>query len=335
MERDELLDLIANADLDEGSVPVLMADLKKLKADDLPDGVAVTPCSKIRGTTIAPMIDDGVLARGETTPTVAVIDRVGYRKYWTAPIGLDEYTALVREAVLARQRGRGDVEFISCDDDGAWIHLAYRIALDLDDLHAAAARAVMVERELHEVAEALAASFQDSLEAATKRLQGWGSQPLDDLVEQMQHGSANERGLRLEELSTRLFSTVPGFSCNGRVSTVTEEIDIRIRNSAMEDRIWSRESALLLAECKNWSTTCGKNEFVTFKDKLRNRSGRVTLGFLISWNGFAKTIEDSMLRGSEGNLVVVPLEGEHLRRAVRDATFAEILEAQHEWSVLR
>jgi hypothetical protein len=189
--------------------------------------------------------------------------------------------------------------------------------------------------ELREVPEALAAGFEDSIEAAVKRLQGWGEQPLEQLIEEMGTGTAYEKGVRLEELTSRLFGTVPGFSCSGRVNTVTEEIDIRIRNAAMDDRIWSRESALLLAECKNWSTSCGKNEFVTFKDKLRNRAGRVSLGFLVSWNGFASTIEDSMLRGSEGNLVVVPLEGKHLREAVRDNTFAEMLEARHEWAILR
>ena len=38
------------------------------------------------------------------------------------------------------------------------------------------------------------------------------------------------------------------------VLTETEEIDVTITNGAMEHPAWSRESGLLLAECKNWST---------------------------------------------------------------------------------
>jgi len=44
---------------------------------------------------------------------------------------------------------------------------------------------------------------------------------------------------------------------------------------------------LILAECKNWTGKCGKNEFVLFHQKLENRSQRSTLGMLISWVGDA------------------------------------------------
>jgi hypothetical protein len=91
---------------------------------------------------------------------------------------------------------------------------------------------------------------------------------------------------------------------------------------------------LLLAECKNWSTVCGKNEFVLFEDKLRNRAGRVSMGFLISWNGFADTIEKSMLRGSRGDLLMVPLIGQDLREAVRNHSFPELLEERHRQAIL-
>jgi hypothetical protein len=64
---------------------------------------------------------------------------------------------------------------------------------------------------------------------------------------------------------------VPGSSATGRVLTATEEIDIRIQN-ASDDPVWKRESALLLAECKNWTSKCGKDEFTLFKDTLRNRT---------------------------------------------------------------
>lgn len=56
----------------------------------------------------------------------------------------------------------------------------------------------------------------------------------------------------------------------GRVRTETEEIDISTLNSSDDPRLL-REGALVLAECKNWSGRCGKNEFVVFRAKLENR----------------------------------------------------------------
>ena len=76
------------------------------------------------------------------------------------------------------------------------------------------------------------------------------------------------------------------------------------------------------------------NEFVLFEDKLRNRAGRVSMGFLISWNGFADTIEKSMLRGSRGDLLIVPLIGQDLREAVRNHSFPELLEERHRQAIL-
>ena len=87
----------------------------------------------------------------------------------------------------------------------------------------------------------------------------------------------------------------------------------------------SREGALILAECKNWTSKCGKNEFVVFCAKLENRSRRCTLGFLISWNGFSETITKEMLRGSREEILVVPITGEHIRLSVRSGDFAEVL----------
>ena len=86
-----------------------------------------------------------------------------------------------------------------------------------------------------------------------------------------------------------------------------------------------REGAVILAECKNWSGKCGKNEFVVFRSKLENRSQRTTLGFLISWNGFADTVSKEMLRGSREDLLIVPLAGDDLRRAVRDGDFSSVM----------
>lgn len=148
----------------------------------------------------------------------------------------------------------------------------------------------------------------------------------------MRDGTPHDKGLVLEELASRLFNTVPGFAATGNVRTETEEIDIRIQNTS-DDALWRRETFLLIAECKNWSGKCGKDEFVVFKNKLSNRVGRVTCGFLVSWNGFTNTIAKEMLRSSEAQLLVVPVEGSDLRGGVRDNDFPARLKVLHEKAI--
>jgi hypothetical protein len=110
----------------------------------------------------------------------------------------------------------------------------------------------------------------------------------------------------------------------GRVHTETEEIDITVLNDSPEPRL-RREGAIILAECKNWTGKCGKNELVLFQQKVENRRRRSSLGVLISWNGFADTITKEMLRGSHDDILVVPVTGEDIRLAVREGDFADVL----------
>ena len=157
------------------------------------------------------------------------------------------------------------------------------------------------------------------------RLSGWGAETLDALVDAVETASsADDKGRTLEELCSRLFVSVPGFVVTGRVRTETEEIDISVLNDSADPRL-RREGTLILAECKNWTGKCGKNEFVVFHAKLENRSQRCTLGFLISWNGFTGTVTKEMLRGSREQILVVPMTGEDIRAAVRSGDFSKVL----------
>ena len=141
--------------------------------------------------------------------------------------------------------------------------------------------------------------------------------PLHKLVERVETAtSTDDKGRSLEELASRLFGQVPGFAITGRIRTSTEEIDISIVNDATEPRL-RRESALILAECKNWTSKCGKDEFVIFREKLENRKRRCSLGFLISWNGFSSAVTKEMLRGSREETLIVPVTGRNMRAAVR------------------
>jgi hypothetical protein len=109
-----------------------------------------------------------------------------------------------------------------------------------------------------------------------------------------------------------------------RIGTESEEIDVWIINTS-DVRPFRDESDLILAECKNWCGKCGKNEFVLLHQKVANRSGRCKIGFLISWNGFAETITTEMLRGSRERSLIVPNDGDGIRRAVESGDFMKIL----------
>ena len=137
--------------------------------------------------------------------------------------------------------------------------------------------------------------------------------------------NANEKGKALETLIHKLFEEIEGFSVRDRIRTTTEEIDLLILNHS-DNEIWSKESPLILVECKNWSSKCGKNELVLFKEKLENRSGRAKLGFIISWNGFSSKLSIELLRSSKSDIVIVPLTGKEIKLSIENESFGQLLE---------
>jgi len=133
------------------------------------------------------------------------------------------------------------------------------------------------------------------------------------------------KGAALENLLTFLLAAVPEFEVKKGVRTRTEEIDIKVLNSHSDPR-W-RETPLILFECKNWSKVCGKDEVVLFESKLVNRRGRATLGFLVSWRGFAKTVSHELLRGSRGHIQIALLTGDDLSAAIKAGSILPVLRA--------
>jgi hypothetical protein len=247
------------------------------------------------------------------------------RKYWYAPLGLEEFMDLVRRAVETRHRVHGDVELGDYEDDGAYIRLHFTISTTEDNLGRAFEAAKKITNELEEAANRAADEIGKRVAEVAARLSGWGSENFDQLVDSVEKAkSTDDKGRSLEELCSRLFETVPGFAITGRLRTATEEIDVSILNDSNEPRL-RRESALLLAECKNWSGKCGKDEFVIFREKVENRNRRCSIGFLISWNGFTVTVTKEMLRGSREDVLIVPITGEDIRHAVRTRDFAKVL----------
>jgi hypothetical protein len=314
--------LLHEATGDEEPVTLPASILSSLSLADLPPDVAVQ----------VGVIKDGVYhvewsgeLRREEDRIIGEADYTWTRKYWYEPLGLEQYLDLVRRAAETRQRTRGDVELGDYDDDGAYIHLRFSVHTSKTNLGEAYAEIKRTCDELEETAHQAADQVGKRIAEIAARVSGWGAEALDVLVDTVAKSTkTDEKGRALEELSSRLFETIPGFTVTGRVRTETEEIDISILNDSTDPRL-RRESAVILAECKNWTSKCGKNEFVVFRQKMENRTRRCSLGFLISWNGFTETVTKEMLRGSRESLLVVPLTGAALRTGLRDNNFARIL----------
>jgi len=228
---------------------------------------------------------------------------------------------------------KGDVDLIDYDDDGAYIALRFNINTTETNLARAYDAVRKIEAEVLEAAEQAADEVGQRIAEIAARLSGWGSESLDRLVDGVESANTtDDKGRTLEELCSRLLSSGPGFSVTGRIRTETEEIDISVLNDSDDPRL-RREDAIILVECKNWMGKCGKNEFVIFHQRLENRSQRCSLGFLISWNGFAETVTKEMLRSSREGILIVPLTGEDIREAVRTGDFVRTLVARWEKAV--
>jgi len=207
-----------------------------------------------------------------------------YRKYFTTPIGLAEYADLIQASVAHREQASGDVHLLLFDDsDDPCVTI--EVAIEVEHWQALGAweNAQQVWDELLTPANTACLRVEKVLQevsAAIPRIHA--TAPLTDLLRRVDsEQDPNEKGAVLEEVMLRLFRQIDGWRCRRDVRTRTEQIDISILNESV-DPLWRQEGPLLLAECKNWSDKCGKNELVEFLEKIRNRRGRCRLGFLIS-----------------------------------------------------
>ena len=308
--------------------PVLLTEeeLGELETENIPPGVSIeVGYEHPKGYSVL------------TSPVRLVCDPKGqfygeveesfYRKYFVAPIGLTEYVQLIRAAVEYREQASDDARLLDLDDsDEAWIHLT--VAIDVDDWLAIEAwqHAVQVWEELTKPAEVACRRVDKVLtEVAATIPRVLQSVPLEELVKRVEEeGDSNEKGRLLEELTLRLFEQVHGWGCRSRRITATEEIDITILNES-KDPLWVQEGPVILVECKNWSGKCGKNEFIEFREKMRNRRARCRLGFLVSWNGFSEKFTKEELRGSREDLLVVLMTGNLIKESIVTADFPEML----------
>jgi hypothetical protein len=70
---------------------------------------------------------------------------------------------------------------------------------------------------------------------------------------------------------------------------------------------------------------CSKDDYVVFYQKMVNRRRRCTLGFLVSWKGFAKTIPLEALRTSREEPLVILLDGKQIATAICEGNFLDFL----------
>ena len=321
MSPGEARHTLATADDDE-PVTLPEAVLRQLTSTDIPEGVSVQVGTLKNGVH---HIDwEGRIFR-EGGALMGEAEYIWTRKYWYSPLGLEQYMDLVRRAVETRHRIHGDVQLKHWDDDGAYIHLAFVIFTGETNVGHAFEVIRKVATQVEEAAQRAADEVGERIAEVAARLSGWGEDSLEQLVDKVETApSTDDKGRSLEELCSRLFGTVEGFAVTGRLRTATEEIDITILNDSKEARL-RRESALILAECKNWMSKCGKDELVIFREKVENRNRRCSLGFLISWNGFTSTVTKEMLRGSREETLIIPMTGEDIRTGVRDQAFTKTL----------
>jgi hypothetical protein len=115
-----------------------------------------------------------------------------YRKFWYQPLGLEHYIDLVKRAIEVRQQQRGDVRLTHFCDDGAFIQIYYEIDSQETNLGKAFRFVEQVSHELHEIADRRSRELGLRVAAVARRVSGWGSQPLDDLVNTVEQAASTD-----------------------------------------------------------------------------------------------------------------------------------------------
>lgn len=244
-----------------------------------------------------------------------------YRKWWTAPLGMAHHMDLIKRLVEFRQKEEKNIEGIEFDDEGDWCHLYYSIIIpdEIKTLYEAydfgVNFSIWKDRILHSVQNRIGAIVNE----IANEYSSFKSLEFPELIDRVEsEKDSNIKGRLLEELMHKFFSFVEGFEVIERLKTETEEIDLVILNKSTIP-LWQKESSLILVECKNWSSKCGKNELVVFKEKITNRKGRAKIGFFVSWNGFAETFTKEDLRSSQGDILIVPVTGKNIIEALSNS----------------
>lgn len=302
--------------------------LENVHLNEIPEEVGIYPVEKVIQNKYRPEIHPLTFPIPLMTDVIiynshASILMHGYTKYWDRILGLSYYMDLLIESLrrLEKQNSEISIEDFQNDED---VHFFLTVSIGLSS-SLSIFDAIDKIREIFD-------SINNSLEEIVNSLRVFVEKRYVDFEQKIQEKwkevltikDSNKKGEALEELLVLIFSTMEGFISSHRIRTETEEIDISIRNES-KDPFWSKFTPFILIECKNWSSSCGKDEIALFRNKLINRFGLSRIGFLVSINGFRDTVIKEMLRGSQGEFLVVLVDGNKLKQLVLQKDRSELL----------
>ena len=250
-----------------------------------------------------------------------------YRKYWDYPLGMAFHMDLMKRLLEFRQSEFKDISDIEFNDEGDWCHLNYTISIgQVDTIGEAFKKGLKVSSWIENIVNDAQEKTGKLISNIAENYSQFKLLEIPNIIEKIEtEEDSNLKGRALEELAYKLFESIKGFEVVERLKTDTEEIDLVILNKS-DNPFWQKESQLILVECKNWSSKCGKNELVCFKEKITNRRGRAKIGFFISWGGFASTFSKEDLRSSQGDILIVPIDGKSLKSAIENESFPQEIE---------
>ncbi|MBU7047823.1 MAG: restriction endonuclease [Theionarchaea archaeon] len=120
-----------------------------------------------------------------------------------------------------------------------------------------------------------------------------------------------EKGKLLEDFFEKLLEDSNCFNVVGRdIRSEFEEIDL-VSSHDLQG-IFKKVDPIILIECKNWSKKAGKNELVSFYDKILNRRPHSNLGIFVSVKGFKRTVNDFLKSKAESDIKVVLISGDDI-----------------------
>jgi ActR/RegA family two-component response regulator len=154
---------------------------------------------------------------------------------------------------------------------------------------------------------------------------------LEELWRDTQTASNPQRkGKLLEDLTAALFRGVPELGSVVHVNRKSdiEEIDLIIRNECVTAP-WNRESTYFLVECKNWSRPTDRPELDVLTAKLRRRSGRCSVGFLVSPGGFTQALRDCARRDAHQEPYVILLARPEIEELIAATDRMAVLSRLH------
>lgn len=144
---------------------------------------------------------------------------------------------------------------------------------------------------------------------------------------------AAKKGRLLEDTLELVLKKIPGLLVQARTRSQDEEFDLVVRNQS-EDAFWSKESLYFLVECKNWSTKVGPSEYDRLLMKLRRRSNRSRLGFLVAVGGFTEGVRSHHATTREDADLIVLVDRGDLDQLVASSAPSELLKKLHSRAVV-